>query len=405
LDDSAVGGGGSGTGIDTTPPSVTSPSANPPGIPNDGTTTSFLSVNVTDDSAIDIVSIDLSPIGGPEKYMLMYYGDALFGCNITAACIPDTYNLTVNATDIYGNYNNSVNITVTVLPYLYGAPNITSWYPAATEIYDIEGATRTFNVSINQTVNVSWLINGTEVSNETGVTESTYTNDSAAVGYWNVSAIVENENGTDMQTWIWEVTPIEVTTISIGDATASPGETTSVLLMIYNAANAGVVDVTLTYDSSVIVMTNIAGVDFDTTIPNLEHNDTGLVRIGAFQMENPGLNGTVTIANITLEAVGSYGHSSPLNISVKEFKDANPEGNKLLCKVSNGTFYWNGDANGDGDVTLFDSMYLAQSELGIPGYEAIEIASDVNGDGKVTLADAMYLAKHVLGISGYEKLK
>ncbi|KAF5432599.1 CASH domain-dontaining protein [Candidatus Methanophagaceae archaeon] len=116
LDSSASGGGGGGTDNDTTPPLVTSPSANPPTIPNDGTTTSFLSVNVTDDSAIDIVTIDLSPIGGPAECTLACYDYAFFGCNITVTCSPGVYNLTVNASDIYGNYNNSVNITVTVSP-------------------------------------------------------------------------------------------------------------------------------------------------------------------------------------------------------------------------------------------------------------------------------------------------
>jgi parallel beta-helix repeat protein len=116
LDSSASVGFGGSADNDTTPPLVSSPSANPPTIPNDGTTTSFLSVNVTDDSAVDIVTIDLSPIGGPAECILACYGYAFFGCNITATCNPGTYNLTVNASDIYGNYNNSVNITVTVLP-------------------------------------------------------------------------------------------------------------------------------------------------------------------------------------------------------------------------------------------------------------------------------------------------
>ncbi len=205
LDDSA---GGGGTVNDITSPSVTSPSANPPGVPNDGTTSSFLSVTVTDDIAVDIVTIDLSQIGGHAKYMLTYYGDALFGCNITPTCTPGTYNLTVNATDINGKYNNSVNVTVTVLPSICGAPEITSWYPAGTEIYDGEEATRTFNVTANQTVNVSWLINGTEVQKNTSVILASYTNISAAVGIWNVSTIVTNANGADMQAWMWIVTNV-----------------------------------------------------------------------------------------------------------------------------------------------------------------------------------------------------
>jgi hypothetical protein len=100
---------------DATPPIVTSPSANPPVITNDGTTYSHLTVNVTDDTAVDIVTIDLSPIGGPSIYYLYCYGPNLFGCNVSAICDPGTYNLCVNATDIHGNSNTSVSITLSVI--------------------------------------------------------------------------------------------------------------------------------------------------------------------------------------------------------------------------------------------------------------------------------------------------
>jgi hypothetical protein len=55
-------------------------------------------------------------------------------------------------------------------------------------------------------LNVSWLINGTKVFNETGVITSSYTNTSAALGMWNVSALAQNADGSDMRTWIWNVT-------------------------------------------------------------------------------------------------------------------------------------------------------------------------------------------------------
>ncbi|TFH47453.1 MAG: hypothetical protein E4G94_00010, partial [ANME-2 cluster archaeon] len=76
-------------------------------------------------------------------------------------------------------------------------------------VNDTEGATRTFNITTDQTVNATWLINGSDVFNQTDVTESSYTNTSAALGIWNVSAIVSNANGTDMQTWIWNVTSMD----------------------------------------------------------------------------------------------------------------------------------------------------------------------------------------------------
>jgi len=54
-------------------------------------------------------------------------------------------------------------------------------------------------------VNVSWLLNGTEVQTNESVTDASYTNINPTVGIWNVSAIATNENGTTMQTWIWTV--------------------------------------------------------------------------------------------------------------------------------------------------------------------------------------------------------
>lgn len=84
--------------------------------------------------------------------------------------------------------------------------NITSFSPTTSKVTNNVGESRTFSITINQTVNVRWLINGIESFNETGVLTSSYTNSSAAFGVWNVSVLAENTNGSDMQTWIWNVT-------------------------------------------------------------------------------------------------------------------------------------------------------------------------------------------------------
>ena len=83
-------------------------------------------------------------------------------------------------------------------------PNITSFAPP-TPVSNKEGDTRTFNININQTVNVTWRINGSSVHTNTSITEASYTNTSAVIGYWNVSAIANNVNGSDIQTWWWTV--------------------------------------------------------------------------------------------------------------------------------------------------------------------------------------------------------
>jgi C1A family cysteine protease len=95
-------------------------------------------------------------------------------------------------------------------------PEITAYAPES-PVNDYGCAKRSFNITINQTVNVSWQINGTEVQTNASVTKARYTNMSAVNGTWNVSAVVSNANGTDMQTWVWTVTsPCFIATAAYG---------------------------------------------------------------------------------------------------------------------------------------------------------------------------------------------
>ncbi len=91
-----------------------------------------------------------------------------------------------------------------VIEPIYG-PSITAYSPAS-PVYDISGATRTFTVTVNQTVNVIWYLNGNQVQADEGITESAYTNNNAITGSWNVTAVATNVNGTAMQVWNWIVT-------------------------------------------------------------------------------------------------------------------------------------------------------------------------------------------------------
>jgi hypothetical protein len=65
----------------------------------------------------------------------------------------------------------------------------------------------------------------------------------------------------------------------------------------------------------------------------------------------------------------------------------------------------NGDVSENGEVTLYDGMYIAKHLLGKPGFETMNGGvGEVSGNGWVTLYDAMYLVKHVMGESGFEVL-
>ncbi|MCD4846183.1 MAG: hypothetical protein K8R25_17030 [Methanosarcinales archaeon] len=68
------------------------------------------------------------------------------------------------------------------------------------------GEVKIFSVTANQSVNITWLNNESQVqqTNES-VTKASYTNKSVAAGVWNISAKIENANGTDIKTWEWHV--------------------------------------------------------------------------------------------------------------------------------------------------------------------------------------------------------
>ena len=109
-------------------------------------------------------------------------------------------------------------------------PGITAWNPVETMANNTEGESRTFSVSVDQTVDISWEINRTEVQTDESVTEAAYTNTSAVVGTWQVSAIATNKTTglSEMHTWIWNVTPaLTATPTPAVNITATPSPTPS----------------------------------------------------------------------------------------------------------------------------------------------------------------------------------
>jgi hypothetical protein len=108
-------------------------------------------------------------------------------------------------------------------------PDISPQDPVDTQVTNTEGESRTFSISVDQTVDISWQINGTEVQTDESVTEASYTNTSATAGIWSVSAIATNRETSlsDMHTWIWNVTMINATPTPAVNITATPSPTPS----------------------------------------------------------------------------------------------------------------------------------------------------------------------------------
>ena len=131
-------------------------------------------------------------------------------------------------------------------------------------------------------------------------------------------------------------------------------------IVIEDAVNIGAVDITLTYNGSLFVITDVADGDFDVT---LERNHTGTVHIAAFQTDNPGLNGRVTLCSITLD--GDLDDLSSLSMAVNTLSDATPRCNPIestvdgftikASPVSTSTSTGSGHGGGDIDYTSVSS--------------------------------------------------
>ena len=164
---------------------------------------------------------------------------------------PGTYTVTLKVNDTEGNTDTTEKIITVHLP-----PNITAFAPPS-PVNDTVCNWRTFNVTVNQTVNVSWYLNGSLQQTNESVREASCTRHAEVEGEHNVSAIASNENGTDMQTWIWNVSAAPVPVLKINKTDnpdpVSPGGTLNYTIRVNNTGNATATNVTVmeTYDGNV----------------------------------------------------------------------------------------------------------------------------------------------------------
>jgi parallel beta-helix repeat protein len=162
-----------------------------------------------------------------------------------------------------------------------GAPNIASFFPLTSTVTNNVGESRSFSITVNQTVNVSWQINGTEVFNETGVNTSSYINSSPTQGTWNVNATATNANGMVSHEWTWTMTYGGVV-VNLGQPI--PGKsniwalTTGVDGKIYGGTGEG--GTLFVYDPSNNISEPLGGVSGEDAVYSLATDEKGLIYIG-----------------------------------------------------------------------------------------------------------------------------
>lgn len=85
-----------------------------------------------------------------------------------------------------------------------GSPSITSSSPDSPFVSNANEAV-TFDVEINQSSNVIWTLDGTNVKTEDNVDLSEYNNSDAAIGNHTLDVKISNSNGSDSMEWNWTV--------------------------------------------------------------------------------------------------------------------------------------------------------------------------------------------------------
>jgi len=126
--------------------------------------------------------------------------------------------------------------------------------------------------------------------------------------------------------------------IIIGNVKAAPGEYTTALVMVNNASNLGSGNITVTYNSSVVHLTNVTSGDGNALAVQdwNADNTAGSLEIAAWDADESH-NGDVVFANVTFHAVGEYPDSTPLTTSSTQLIDYTSY-SIIGHSVTNGTF-------------------------------------------------------------------
>ena len=258
-------------------------------------------------------------------------------------------------------------------PGIPGAPpEITSFAPPS-PVNDTVCNWRTFNVTVNQRVNVSWYLNGTLQATDVSVTESNCTLHAKIVGEHNVSVVATNPNGTDMQTWIWDVTK------AVGDPDLEITEKwlcwPDNCTICYNVTNTG--DGTAPASHNTALYVDDVEVAHDHVPVDLAPREsyTGCFNGYVWAYTPPSDNITVCAdSNETLDELD---------------EDNNCLTNIWMC----------GDVRKDGFVTAWDVAVLNSYVAGIGELEVErKWAGDVRTDGYITAWDVAVLNSKVAGI-------
>ena len=124
------------------------------------------------------------------------------------------------------------------------------------------------------------------------------------------------------------------TTIDISDFSVNSGNTVTAPIMVNNVVMLGGGNITFTYDSTVVHVTDVIQGDLRYSFKYRVDNGSGWMCANALDVE--GLSGNIAFAYLNLTAVGDDGDVCPLSITSANIFDM--DCTTIACRVNNGSF-------------------------------------------------------------------
>lgn len=151
----------------------------------------------------------------------------------------------------------------------------------------------------------------------------------------------------------------------VDDHKVDVGDTIPIPVRIENGVDIGVLDLTLTFNPSLLSAESAEDGAFDSNVVNLEDAGDGRIKVVAYQSANSGLNGSFAVAEITFKALDTG--ESTLNIEVVTLADASPMCNHINYSIRNGTITAYQIASGRGRSGGGSSgLYITSTPILIP---------------------------------------
>ena len=297
----------------------------------------------------------------------------------------------VPVTEMFISGEDVIDSGMLIEPWGSGTPPIASFTRISTDLtvaftstsYDPDGYLTAHN----------WDFGDNENSNIQNPTHAYPTSGNYSV----TLTVTDNDSCTASETKIISVVG-GGTTIAIADASASSNQTTTTHITIDNMTNFGAATVALSYNPTVMHITDITAGDVGTPIANI-NNTAGTATIAAYITTATGPDSPITFAGIELFAVGGSGETSPLTLTVTTLTDA--DGTSVSATPISGMFTigLRGDANDDRAVNAIDAMFVAQYTAGNRDASTLDMDNaDADLDGDVDVVDAMFIAQYVVGL-------